>query len=58
MLITDIDKPVERSGRPEEGGIGLVPAITLMVAGATLVELLRSDRNPDVTIVQNIEVPA
>lgn len=58
MLITDVDKPVERSGRPTENGIGLVPAITLMVAGATLVELLRSDRNTDVTIVQNIEVPA
>lgn len=42
MLITDIDKPKERVQTDEEPkGISFATVATLMVAGATLVELVR-----------------
>lgn len=49
MLITDIDKPKDPEKREEEPtGTSFVTVATLMVAGATLVELIR----PKVEVTQ------
>lgn len=56
MLITDIDKPKDPEKREEDPkGTSFVTVATLMVAGATLVELIRPKIEvTQLTINQNL----